>query len=64
MIQNKKKMTVIGAKQHFWTYQGYDVDTGGEYSHCDRCDKYRLNGKPISKSAFLKRWEAGKVKIS
>jgi hypothetical protein len=54
-------MTHIGAKQHFWTYQGEDKH--GEYSHCSRCDKYRLNGKPIAKSTFMKRRKLGQIKI-
>jgi hypothetical protein len=54
-------MAHIGDKQHFWVYMG--TDGKGEYSYCDRCGKYRYKGKIIAKSVFLKRWNAGKIKI-
>lgn len=53
-------MTHIGKTQHFWTFAGHD--SKGDYEHCDRCDKFRQNGKVVSKSTYLKRLREGKIK--
>jgi len=56
-------MVKIGPKDHFWTYMGWDTELKVEYSYCDRCKKYRSDGKSIGKKEYLKRVEAGKVEI-
>lgn len=56
-------MVHIGKKQHFWVWMGIDIESNKEYSMCDRCKKYRLNGESITRKYYLERLAEGKIRF-
>jgi hypothetical protein len=60
--EHKKK---YWEREHFWTYEGVDSETGDEYGYCDRCKKYRIVGGDgrnyIKKSFYDQRMKLGKI---